>query len=126
MAQRSLVPTLGIGNFRSYPGRQVGRQRQQIKSPLNTIQRDTAYTSSCAYVSQPDRRETHRLAVSMHDLRVYLKINKKTTRVCRHQENTDVNCRPTSLLDHFVKQQVLAICLVIERCAFTHEGQDKL
>ena len=44
-----------------------------------------------------------KFAVSMHDLRVYLNINKKTTLVCLHDENTYVKCLPTSLLDRFVK-----------------------
>ena len=52
-------------------------------------------------------------AVSMHDLRVYLNINTKTTLVCLHDANTHVNWLPASLLDHFVKQQVLVICLVL-------------
>ena len=48
--------------------------------------------------------------------------------MCLHDENTHVICLPTSLLNHFVKEQVLVICLVqdqlyiIESCAFTHEG----
>ena len=55
------------------------------------------------------------LLSSMRDLRVYLKINNKTTLVlvCVHNENTHVNCLPTSLSDHFVKQQVLVICLIL-------------
>ena len=44
-------------------------ETQQIKSPLNTTQRDTAYTSSCAYVPQPDQRETT-VCCQQHDLRV--------------------------------------------------------
>ena len=64
----------------------------------------------------------------MHDLRVYWKINKKTTLACLHDENAHANCLLTSLLGHFVKQQVPVICLVlgqvynIDSCAFTHEG----
>ena len=47
--------------------------------------------------------------------------------MCLHDENAHVNhvnCLPTSLLNHFVKQEVIVICLVlgIESCAFTHEG----
>ena len=46
-------------------------------------------------------RETQQFAVSMHDLRVYLKINKVSTLLMFNNEHTHVNCLPTSLLDHF-------------------------
>ena len=92
--QRSSAPTLGVGSFRSYPGHtrtSCQTETQQIKSPLNTIQRDTAYTSGYAYVPKPDWRETQQFAVSMHNLRIYLEINNKTTLVCLHDENTHAN-----------------------------------
>ena len=41
LPQRSLAPTLGIYSLRSYPG-------LLVKSQINTTQRDTAYTFSCA------------------------------------------------------------------------------
>ena len=77
--------------FRIIP-RTTSRQteKQKVKSPLNSTQRDTAHTSSCAYVHQQDRRETQQSAVSMHDLHAYLKINNKTTLVCLHNENTHI------------------------------------
>ena len=64
----------------------------------------------------------------MHDLRVYLKINKKTILTCLHDENTHANCLPTSLLDYSVKQEVLVICFVLGymyttlKVVRTHEG----
>ena len=90
----ALAPTLGVASFISYTGHTTTSwqtETQEIKSPLNTTQRDTAYTSSCAYVPQPDRRETQQSVVSMHDLHVYLKINTNYTLVCLYDENTHVN-----------------------------------
>ena len=73
----SLATTLGATSFRSYPGRLAGKQKKpKVKSPLNTTQRDRAYTFSCAHVRKPDVREIQEFAVRMHDLRVYLKVNK--------------------------------------------------
>ena len=91
--QRSLAPTLGVGSFRSNRGHtrtSWQTETQKTKSPLNTTQRDTAYTSSCSMC--PNHIE------GKHG---------------SHDENTHVNCLPTSLFDHFVKQQVLVICLVL-------------
>ena len=88
--KRSLAPMLGVGSFRLYPEctrTSWQTETQQIISPLNTTQCDTAYTSSCTYELQPDRRVTQQFAVSMHDLRVYLMVNEKTTLVCLHSEN---------------------------------------
>ena len=72
--QRTLGPTLGVSSFRLYPGYtrtswQTETQHIYIYiSPLNTTQRDTAYTSSCAYVPRPDRREGDNNLLSACDL----------------------------------------------------------
>ena len=78
----TLVPALGVGSLLSYPGSHKNwLANRKTKTKIITTQYDTAYISSCvvAYVPKPDRRETQQFAVSMQDLRVYLKIYTVTT-----------------------------------------------
>ena len=66
----------------------IRRKRIRLKSKINlsayTTQRDASKISSCALVPQPDRRKIQQFAVSMHDLRIYLK-NTITTLLMNSQ-----------------------------------------
>ena len=73
-------------------------ETQKVKSAIDTPQRDIACPSDCANMFLPDGRDTQQFAVIMHNLRVYLKINKTTTLLMLPR----VNYLLTSLLDHFV------------------------
>ena len=99
--------------FQIIPRTTSWQTEKQVKSPLNTIQRDTAYTSKLC-ICAPTRSKGDTTVCCQHAwLTCLYKINKKTTLLCLHEENRRVNCLPTSLLDHFVTQQVLVICLVL-------------
>ena len=81
--------------------------------------------------------QTHQFGVSMHDLRVHLKMKAIITLLikCFHDENIHVNCLPTSLLDHSVTTSkapviyktkgpsglVLGLAHNIKSCAFIQE-----
>ena len=112
--------------------------RQKAKSPLHTTQCDTQYTLPFGPMCPNQIEVRQQFVVSMHDLRVYLKINTTTTRLmfsrrqctCKLCANQSVGpfCYDQQDINHSQTKGSFVTCLVlglvhnIDSCAFlTHE-----
>ena len=70
-------------------------RKTKSKVTVTYYTRDTACTSSCPFMAQPDRRDTQQFVVSMHDLFEDLHNDHITSAF--GDENTHVNCLPTTV-----------------------------